>query len=108
VTIVECPCLLGDHYSELSVLGCKYRFYPDNPLKRRLIRGSILGAKVLAAPMILCLAMVAGTLCAGIGLPAYCCCMIARQIKVGNSSVSRSQKAMKFPRRNDVEIIMLD
>jgi len=73
---------LGDHYSELSVLGCKYRFYPDNPLKRRLIRGSILGGKILAAPIVLCLAVAAGAVCAGIGLPAYCCFMLVREIKV--------------------------
>ncbi|CAF0748398.1 unnamed protein product [Rotaria sordida] len=72
---------IGDHYSELSVLGCKYRFYPDNPLKRRLIRGSILGGKILAAPIILCLAAVAGAVCASIGFPAYCCFMLVRQIK---------------------------
>jgi E3 ubiquitin-protein ligase RNF217 len=72
----------GDHYSELSVLGCKYRFYPDHPLKRRLIRGSILGGKILAAPIVLCLAVVAGAVCAGIGIPAYCCFMLAREIKV--------------------------
>jgi len=73
---------LGDHYSELSVLGCKYRFYPDNPFKRRLIRGSILGGKILAAPILLCLTVVAGAVCAGVGLPAYCCFMLVRQIKV--------------------------
>ncbi|CAM4749618.1 unnamed protein product [Rotaria magnacalcarata] len=72
---------IGDHYSELSVLGCKYRFYPDNPLKRRLIRGSILGGKILAAPIVLCLAVVTGAVCASIGFPAYCCFMLVRQIK---------------------------
>ncbi len=77
----------GDHYSELSVLGCKYRFYPDHPLKRRLIRGSILGGKILAAPIVLCLAVVAGAVCAGIGLPAYCCFMLAREIKVKDFEV---------------------
>ena len=75
-------CLLGDHYSELSVLGCKYRFYPDRPFKRRLIRGSILGGKILAAPVVLCFAVAAGTVCATIGLPAYCCVMLVRHIKV--------------------------
>ncbi|CAF4549590.1 unnamed protein product [Rotaria sp. Silwood1] len=72
---------IGDHYSELSVLGCKYRFYPDHPFKRRLIRGSILCGKILAAPIVLCLAVVAGAVCAGIGLPAYCCFMLVRHIK---------------------------
>jgi E3 ubiquitin-protein ligase RNF217 len=74
--------VLGDHYSELSVLGCKYRFYPDRPFKRRLIRGSILCGKILAAPLVLCMAVVAGAVCAGIGLPAYCCIMLVRHIKV--------------------------
>ncbi len=72
----------GDHYSELSVLGCKYRFYPDRPLKRRLIRSSILCGKILAAPIILCLAVVAGAVCAGIGLPAYGCFTLVRHIRV--------------------------
>ena len=75
-------CILGDHYSELSVLGCKYRFYPDHPFKRRLIRGSILCGKILAAPIVLCLAVVAGAVCAGVGLPAYCCLMLVRHVKV--------------------------
>ncbi len=80
--------VLGDHYSELSVLGCKYRFYPDRPFKRRLIRGSILCGKILAAPLILCLAVVAGAVCAGIGLPAYCCFMLVRHIKVRQKKIS--------------------
>jgi hypothetical protein len=74
--------LLGDHYSELSVLGCKYRFYPDRPFKRRLIRGAILCGKILAAPVVLCFAVAAGTVCATIGLPAYCCVMLVRHVKV--------------------------
>ena len=82
LTLASIAGFLGDHYSELSVLGCKYRFYPDNPLKRRLIRGSILGGKILAAPALLCIAVVAGAVCAGIGLPAYCCLTLVRQIKV--------------------------
>ncbi|CAF1306275.1 unnamed protein product [Rotaria magnacalcarata] len=72
---------IGDHYSELSVLGCKYRFYPDHPFKRRLIRGSILCGKILAAPIVLCLAAVAGAVCVGVGLPAYCCFMLVRHVK---------------------------
>ena len=73
---------LGDHYSELSVLGCKYRFYPDRPLKRRLIRGSILFGKILAAPILLCAAAVGGAVCACVALPVYCCIVLARHIEV--------------------------
>ena len=38
--------LLGDHYSRFSVLGCKYNYMPDKPLRRKAIRGSILVAGV--------------------------------------------------------------
>ena len=99
---------LGDHYSELSVLGCKYRFYPDRPFKRRLIRGSILCGKILAAPLVLCMAVVAGAVCAGIGLPAYCCFMLVRHIKVGRKEkkVHRNKSFdIFFSRRNEDDII---
>jgi len=87
---------LGDHYSELSVLGCKYRFYPDRPFKRRLIRGSILFGKILAAPVVLCLAVVAGAVCAGVGLPAYCCFMLVRHVKVKNQNSFRNSNNELF------------
>ncbi|XP_026197139.1 probable E3 ubiquitin-protein ligase RNF217 isoform X2 [Anabas testudineus] len=36
----------GDHTSNLSVFGCKYRYLPDKPHLRRLIRGSVCGLVV--------------------------------------------------------------
>ena len=36
----------GNHLSRLSPLGCKYNYKPDEPVKRRLVRGSILGKKL--------------------------------------------------------------
>lgn len=36
----------GDHTSNLSVFGCKYRYLPDKPHLRRLIRGSVCGKLV--------------------------------------------------------------
>uniref|UniRef100_A0A8C6K6P2 Ring finger protein 217 n=1 Tax=Nothobranchius furzeri TaxID=105023 RepID=A0A8C6K6P2_NOTFU len=33
----------GDHTSNLSVFGCKYRYLPDKPHLRRLVRGSVCG-----------------------------------------------------------------
>uniref|UniRef100_A0A8C8E149 RBR-type E3 ubiquitin transferase n=1 Tax=Oryzias sinensis TaxID=183150 RepID=A0A8C8E149_9TELE len=33
----------GNHASNLSVFGCKYRYLPDKPHLRRLIRGSVCG-----------------------------------------------------------------
>ncbi|XP_047429952.1 probable E3 ubiquitin-protein ligase RNF217 isoform X2 [Mugil cephalus] len=36
----------GDHTSNLSVFGCKYRYLPEKPHLRRLIRGSVCGLVV--------------------------------------------------------------
>ena len=33
----------GDHYSRFSIFGCKYRFKPDHPVERKVIRGAIFG-----------------------------------------------------------------
>uniref|UniRef100_A0A8C6X3K1 RBR-type E3 ubiquitin transferase n=1 Tax=Naja naja TaxID=35670 RepID=A0A8C6X3K1_NAJNA len=35
----------GDHTSNLSVFGCKYRYLPGNPHLRRFVRGSVCVAK---------------------------------------------------------------
>lgn len=76
----KCGCkfrgykFLGDHYSKLSVLGCKYLFYPEKPFKRRAIRSSILCGQVLAAPLVGTVALVAGAGAIVVGciaLPAY-------------------------------------
>uniref|UniRef100_A0A668A9Q0 E3 ubiquitin-protein ligase RNF217 n=1 Tax=Myripristis murdjan TaxID=586833 RepID=A0A668A9Q0_9TELE len=40
----------GDHTSNLSVFGCRYRYLPDKPHLRRLIRGSVCGEFVLQYP----------------------------------------------------------
>ncbi|XP_031437427.1 probable E3 ubiquitin-protein ligase RNF217 isoform X2 [Clupea harengus] len=42
----------GDHTSDLSVFGCKYRYLPDKPHLRRFVRGSV---------------------CALLIFPIYCC-----------------------------------
>lgn len=50
VFIFDSPILFcrffGDHTSNLSVFGCKYRYLPDKPHLRRLIRGSVCGRLV--------------------------------------------------------------
>ena len=33
----------GNHTSRLSPLGCKYNYKPDEPVKRKLVRGLLLG-----------------------------------------------------------------
>ncbi|XP_068433260.1 E3 ubiquitin-protein ligase RNF217 isoform X2 [Clinocottus analis] len=52
----------GDHTSNLSVFGCKYRYLPDKPHLRRLIRGSVCASKVLIAPVVILLVLVFGAL----------------------------------------------
>ncbi|KAM8831333.1 E3 ubiquitin-protein ligase RNF217 [Spinachia spinachia] len=67
----------GDHTSNLSVFGCKYRYFPDKPHLRRLIRGSVCGTKVLVAPVVILLVVVLGALALVIGLvvfPVYYVC----------------------------------
>ncbi|XP_029281481.1 LOW QUALITY PROTEIN: E3 ubiquitin-protein ligase RNF217 [Cottoperca gobio] len=61
----------GDHTSNLSVFGCKYRYLPDKPHLRRLIRGSVCGTKVLIAPVVILLVVVLGALALVIGLVAF-------------------------------------
>lgn len=56
------------------MLGCKYKLYPDKPLKRKAIRGSILGAKLAATPFVIAAGLVVGVgvLAAGsVALPVY-------------------------------------
>ncbi|KAG7275638.1 hypothetical protein CRUP_021965, partial [Coryphaenoides rupestris] len=67
----------GDHTSNLSVFGCRYRYLPDKPHLRRLIRGSVCASKVVLAPVVLVLVVVLGALSLVIGLvvfPIYYVC----------------------------------
>ncbi|XP_070705418.1 E3 ubiquitin-protein ligase RNF217 [Pempheris klunzingeri] len=67
----------GDHTSNLSVFGCKYRYLPDKPHLRRLIRGSVCATKVLIAPVVILLVTVLGAFALVIGLvvfPVYYVC----------------------------------
>ncbi|KAM9778067.1 probable E3 ubiquitin-protein ligase RNF217 isoform X2 [Syngnathus typhle] len=61
----------GDHTSNLSVFGCKYRYLPDKPHLRRLIRGSVCGAKVLLAPVVLLLVLVVAAVALVLGVLGY-------------------------------------
>lgn len=75
----------GDHYSKLSILGCKYRLYPEKPVKRKMIRGSIFGVKIITAPFVasVALALGAGVLAVGcICLPVYGSYLLVKHIKV--------------------------
>lgn len=61
----------GDHTSNLSVFGCKYRYLPEKPHLRRLVRGSVCVSKVVVAPVVIVLMVVVGALSLVIGLVAF-------------------------------------
>uniref|UniRef100_A0A8D0L6M1 E3 ubiquitin-protein ligase RNF217 n=1 Tax=Sphenodon punctatus TaxID=8508 RepID=A0A8D0L6M1_SPHPU len=72
----------GDHTSNLSIFGCKYRYLPERPHLRRLVRGSVCGGKLLIAPLILVLGLALGAIAVVIGLfvfPIYCLCKKQRK-----------------------------
>ena len=64
----------GDHYSKLSIFGCKYRYKAGQPVQRKLIRGAVFTSKLLVAPVLGSLALIAGAVVVGVGaaaLPLY-------------------------------------
>ncbi|XP_048842013.1 probable E3 ubiquitin-protein ligase RNF217 [Brienomyrus brachyistius] len=76
----------GDHTSNLSVFGCKYRYLPDRPHLRRLVRGSVCVSKILIAPLVVVLVGVFGAIAFVIGLiafPVYYICKKRRKRSQG-------------------------
>ncbi|XP_063091110.1 E3 ubiquitin-protein ligase RNF217 isoform X1 [Cavia porcellus] len=72
----------GDHTSNLSIFGCKYRYLPERPHLRRLVRGSVCAGKLFIAPLILVLGLALGAIAVVIGLfvfPIYCLCKTQRK-----------------------------
>uniref|UniRef100_H3BES8 RBR-type E3 ubiquitin transferase n=1 Tax=Latimeria chalumnae TaxID=7897 RepID=H3BES8_LATCH len=72
----------GDHTSNLSIFGCKYRYLPERPHLRRLVRGSVCAGKLLIAPLILVLVLALGAVAFVIGLfvfPVYYLCKKQRK-----------------------------
>ncbi|XP_064485385.1 E3 ubiquitin-protein ligase RNF217-like [Ornithodoros turicata] len=61
----------GDHYSKLSIFGCKFRYKADKPVQRKVIRGAVFGGKLAAAPLIGLLALCAGVIVVGVGVFAF-------------------------------------
>ncbi|XP_078505064.1 E3 ubiquitin-protein ligase RNF217 [Lissotriton helveticus] len=72
----------GDHTSNLSIFGCKYRYLPERPNLRRLVRGSVCAGKLLIAPLLLILGLALGAIAVVVGLfvfPIYCLCKKQRK-----------------------------
>lgn len=81
----------GDHYSKLSVLGCKYSFKPNKPLQRKLIRGSVLGGKLVALPVLTTVGLCVGAVVLAVGvtaLPLFGGIHVYRRLKHSNRPVS--------------------
>lgn len=77
----------GDHTSNLSVFGCKYRYLPEKPHLRRLVRGSVCMGKLLVAPVLIVLVVIVGALALVIGLfalPIYYICKRRRKNTQGS------------------------
>lgn len=60
----------GDHYSRLSVFGCKYRYKPKNPIQRKLVRGAVLGSKLVVLPVLTTVCLCTGILVLAVGVAA--------------------------------------
>lgn len=74
----------GDHYSKLSIFGCKFRYKADQPLQRKLIRGAVFGSKVMLVPILGSLALCAGAVVVVLGvaaLPLYGAIKIYRKYR---------------------------
>ena len=74
----------GDHYSKLSIFGCKYRYKADQPLQRKLIRGAVFASKVMLVPILGSLAVCAGAVVVVLGvaaLPLYAAIKIYRKYR---------------------------
>ncbi|CAF1167507.1 unnamed protein product [Adineta ricciae] len=46
------PFYIG-HDAKYSIFGCKYKLWPDRPLLRWLVRGSIFGSIILSSPIVI-------------------------------------------------------
>ena len=76
--------------SKFSFLGCKYRLYPESPIKRKLIRGSIVTGAIVSSPLIAALALVAGVGALAVGavaLPTYGSYRLVKSIKVNETRI---------------------
>jgi len=74
----------GDHYSKLSIFGCKYRYKANQPLQRKLIRGAVFASKLMLVPILGSLAVCAGAVVLVLGvaaLPLYGAVKIYRKYR---------------------------
>ncbi|XP_066268228.1 E3 ubiquitin-protein ligase RNF217-like [Branchiostoma lanceolatum] len=89
---------MGNHYTKLSVFGCKYLYKAEKPVQRKMIRGAVLGGQLVAAPVLAGLAVGAGSLLVGVGtfiLPVYGSYRLIKKYK----AVQAQKKRRRFQRQ---------
>ena len=67
---------IGDHHDEVSIFGCKYNYLPNQPFKRKFVRGSYFSAKLIALAGYPALFLVGAALIVIVGavvVPVYFC-----------------------------------
>lgn len=95
----------GDHYSKLSIFGCKYRYKASQPVQRKLIRGAVFGSKLVIAPVLGSLVLLAGAAAISVGiaaLPFYGGVRLYRKYQnVSNGKISGNGKNGNSNGRNN-------
>ncbi|MGH0180260.1 UNVERIFIED_CONTAM: hypothetical protein FKN15_003845 [Acipenser sinensis] len=85
----------GDHTSNLSIFGCKFRYLPEKPHLRRLVRGSVCASKILIAPLVLVLVVVFGAVALVIVLQCFKCKECLRiKMEISNAEVRRGIESL--------------
>ncbi|OQR68707.1 IBR domain containing protein-like [Tropilaelaps mercedesae] len=79
----------GDHYSKLSVFGCKYRYKPNKPIQRKLVRSAVFVARLVAIPLAGAGALCGIALLALLAVPMYAGYRVHRNVSRTHSK-SRS------------------
>ncbi|CAG2114548.1 unnamed protein product, partial [Medioppia subpectinata] len=90
----------GDHYSKLSIFGCKYRYKASQPVQRKLIRGAVFGSKLMLVPVLGSLAVCAGAVVLVLGvaaLPVYGAVKIYRKYRNKKNLKSIRQQVLYYP-----------
>ena len=70
---VDLP-LLGNHYDTASVFGCRYNYLPDEPVRRKAVRGGYFGAKMVMLtgyPLLFVAGTIVVVVVAAVALPIY-------------------------------------
>ncbi|XP_035659765.1 E3 ubiquitin-protein ligase RNF19A-like [Branchiostoma floridae] len=99
---------MGNHYTKLSVFGCKYLYKAEKPVQRKMIRGAVLGGQLVAAPVLAGLAVGAGSLLVGVGtfvLPVYGGYRLFKKYKAVQAQKKRRRFQRQLRSQGTLEIV---